>query len=245
VRPEWLRELYPQHLAGVDEHVFDRLHRRVSPVRRVRFLDLVIATEHRREADAEAAGQCLAEAFSRGCFDLPQLDHELRQFIARVNLIASALPHLEFPALDGTALVAGLRRAFHGLTLVKEAQAAPLRQALREHLQPEQLGWLDELLPLHLAWHDGRKVKLTYVEPDPEADADDPTGPEAQVKLADCFPIKTHPAIAEGAIPVRLALQAPDGKRLEVTDDFPKWRETTYPRLRPQLRAKHPGQLWP
>jgi ATP-dependent helicase HrpB len=245
VKLEWLRELFPQHLNSVVEHVYDRLHKRVAPVRRVRFLDLVIGTEHQREADPAEAGRCLAEAFARGGFDLPQFDHELKQFIARVNLVASALPDLEFPAFDGAALVGALNRAFRGMTLVKEAQGAPLREAFRSHLQPEQLGWLDELLPVHLVWHEGRKLKLTYVEPDPEADADDPLGPEAQVKLMECFSLKAHPAVGEGRIPVRLALQTPDGKRLEVTSDFPKWRETTYARLRSQLRTKHPGFLWP
>jgi ATP-dependent helicase HrpB len=245
VQKEWLEELFPQHLQRVVEHAFDRLHKRVTPVRRVRFLDLIIATEHQRESDAEASGACLAEAFGRGAFDLPQLDHELKQFIARVNLVAQALPELEFPALDGSALIAALGRAFRGLTLVKEAQVAPLRAAFRSHLQPAQLEWLDELLPLHLAWHDGRRLKLTYAEPDPEADSPELAGPEVQVKLLDCFALKAHPAVGEGQIPVRLALQTPEGKRLEVTADFPRWRESTYLRLRPQLRAKYSGFVWP
>ena len=245
VKVEWLRELFPQHFRVSVEHVFDRLHKRVSPVRRIRFLDLVVATEHQKEVDAAQSGRCLAEAFARGGFDLPQLDHELKQFIARVNLMARALPQLEFPAFDGAALVAALDRAFHGLTLVKQAQSAPLKEAFRAHLAPEQIAWLDELMPVHLPWIEGRRLKLTYQEPDPEADPEAIPGPEAQVKLTECFQIKTHPTVGEDAIPVRLALQAPDGKRLEVVSDFPRWREVSYPKLRPQLRSKYPGFVWP
>lgn len=245
VKTEWLRELYPQHFSTSVEHVFDRLHKRVSPVRRIRFLDLVVATEHQRESDPEQSGRCLAEAFARGGFELPQLDHELKQFIARVNLIARALPQLEFPAFDGAALVAALDRAFRGLTLVKQAQSAPLKEAFRAHLAPEQIAWLDELMPVHLPWTEGRRLKLTYVEPDPDAEADEIPGPEAQVKLTECFQLKTHPTVGEDAIPVRLALQTPDGKRLEVVSDFPRWREVSYPKQRSQLRAKHPGFVWP
>lgn len=245
VKTEWLRELYPQHFSTSVEHVFDRLHKRVSPVRRIRFLDLVVATEHQRESDPGLSGRCLAEAFARGGFELPQLDHELKQFIARVNLIARALPHLEFPAFDGAALVAALDRAFRGLTLVKQAQSAPLKEAFRAHLAPEQIAWLDELMPVHLPWTEGRRLKLTYVEPDPDAEADEIPGPEAQVKLTECFQLKTHPTVGEDAIPVRLALQTPDGKRLEVVSDFPRWREVSYPKQRSQLRAKHPGFVWP
>ncbi len=245
VTTEWLRELYPQHFSTSVEHVFDRLHKRVSPVRRIRFLDLVVATEHQRESDPEQSGRCLAEAFARGGFELPQLDHELKQFVARVNLIARALPQLEFPAFDGAALVAALDRAFRGLTLVKQAQSAPLKEAFRAHLAPEQIAWLDELMPVHLPWTEGRRLKLTYVEPDPDAEADEIPGPEAQVKLTECFQLKTHPTVGEDAIPVRLALQTPDGKRLEVVSDFPRWREVSYPKQRSQLRAKHPGFVWP
>ena len=245
VKSEWLRELFPQHFHTSVDHVFDRLHKRVSPVRRICFLDLVVATEHQRESDPELSGRCLAEAFARGGFDLPQLDHELKQFIARVNLIARALPHLEFPAFDGAALVAALDRAFRGLTLVKQAQSAPLKEAFRAHLAPEQIAWLDELLPVYLPWIEGRRLKLTYVEPDPEAEADEISGPEAQVKLTECFQLKTHPTVGEDAIPIRLALQAPDGKRLEVVSNFPRWREISYPKLRAQIRTKYPGFVWP
>ncbi len=245
VKTEWLRELFPQHFHTSVDHVFDRLHKRVSPVRRICFLDLVVATEHQRESDPEQSGRCLAETFARGGFDLPQLDHELKQFIARVNLIARALPQLEFPAFDGAALVAALNRGFRGLTLVKQAQSAPLKEAFRAHLAPEQIAWLDELMPVHLPWLEGRRLKLTYTEPDPEAEADEIPGPEAQVKLTECFQLKTHPTVGEGAIPVRLALQAPDGKRLEVVSDFPRWREVSYPKLRVQIRTKYPGFVWP
>ena len=245
VKVEWLRELFPQHFRVSVEHVFDRLHKRVSPVRRIRFLDLVVATEHQKDADPAQSGRCLAEAFARGGFDLPQLDHELKQFVARVNLMARALPQLEFPAFDGAALVAALDRAFHGLTLVKQAQSAPLKEAFWAHLAPEQIAWLDELMPVHLPWIEGRRLKLTYLEPDPEADPDEILGPEAQVKLTECFQIKSHPTVGEDAIPVRLALQAPDGKRLEVVSAFSRWREVSYPKLRPQLRTKYPGFVWP
>jgi len=101
------------------------------------------------------------------------------------------------------------------------------------------------LMPVHLPWTEGRRLKLTYVEPDPDAEADEIPGPEAQVKLTECFQLKTHPAVGEDAIPVRLALQTPDGKRLEVVSDFPRWREVSYPKQRSQLRAKHPGFVWP
>ena len=115
-------------------------------------------------------------------------------------------------------------------------------------MESVQLEWLDELAPVHIVWSDGRRLKLTYAETGivgAEVEKPEFLGPEVQVKLLDCFQIKGHPTIGEGVSPLRLALQAPDGKRLEVTSDFPRWREGPYLKLRPQLRTKYSGFVWP
>jgi ATP-dependent helicase HrpB len=242
-RTEWLKELFPEQVTATVEHLFDRGHKRVAAVKLLRFADLVIDHEHQRDVDPAAAGRCLADAFGRGWFELPQFSHDLKQFVARVNLIAAAAPDLEFPPLEREALARALARAFEGMTLVKEAQAASLREALVAHLAPEQRAWLDELMPAHIPWPDGRKVKLTY----PEAAVDeegDPASPEAQVKLHECFGLKEHPHVLEGRMPVKLWLCGPDGKRLEHTFNWPAFKANTYPRLKTSLLKKYPGVGW-
>jgi ATP-dependent helicase HrpB len=244
VKREWIAEIFPQHLTSTVEHLFDRTHKRVAAIRQVRCLGLVIGQEHQRETDPEAAGRTLAEAFAKGWFELPNLTHDVKQFIARVNLVCAALPELDFPRFDTPALLAALTRAFKGFTLVKEAQAAELRPHFRAHLAPEQLGWLDELLPLSIPWPDGRTVKLSYPEPGRDSD-EGPAWPTAQVKLNDCWVLKTHPVLGEGKVPVRLCLQAPDGKRLDATTDFLAWKTAGYPKLRATIKAKYAGFAWP
>ena len=243
VKKEWLQELFPEQLTGQVEHLFDRGHKRVSAVRLVRFDDLVIDHQHQRDVDPEASGRCLADAFSRGWFELPQLTHELKQFIARVNLIARASPDLEFPPFDRDGMLRALTRAFHGMTLVKEAQAAALKEAIVAHLAPEQRPWLDELMPLQVLWHDGRKIKLTYPEESLDEDGV-PNAPEMQMKLHECFQQKDHPHILEGKLAVKLWLCTPDGKRLEPTFNWPAYKTNTYPKLRAPLSKKFPGIGW-
>ena len=244
-RPEWLEMLFPQHLSWTADHLFDRTHRRVAAIRRRRFLDLAIATEHSAEVDPEAAGRCLAEAFARGQFDLPLLDHEVKQFIARVFFVVRACPELEFPAFDAIAMTRCLTQAFCGLTLVKEAQALPLLSAFERHLEPAQREWLNELAPRSITGPGGKMVRLTYAEPDPDAEPDEWLAPEIQVKLTECFALASHPAIAEGKVSVRFQLQAPDGKRLATTDAFQTWKSAEYPKLRSTLKTKYPGFMWP
>lgn len=238
----WLEEMFPECVSSQVEHLYDRTHKRVAAVRVVRFLDLVIHHEHQREVDPAASGQCLAEAYRRRWFELPNLNHELRQFMARVNLVSASMPDLELPPLDEPALLRCLARAWSGLTLTKEAQTVSLQDALHGHLAPEQIGWLNELAPLAVPWPDGRKIKLLYAtHPD---DEEAQVTPELQVKLHECFALKEHPRLCEGRCPVTLWLLTPDGKRLVSTMDWPSFRTGEYLKWKPQLLRKFPGFNW-
>ncbi len=96
------------------------------------------------------------------------MDHRLKQFIARVNLVHATMPELEFAPFDEAAITTCLARAFTGLTLVKEAQAAPLIPAFHQHLEKGQIAWLDELLPPSMPWFD-KQAKVSYLNESPEA----------------------------------------------------------------------------
>ena len=242
VKREWVEEMFPALITRRVEHLFDRTHKRLAAVALVRFQDLVIHKEHQREADPEATGRCLADAHGKGWFELPLFNHQLKQLVARVNLVCAAMPELDFPRFDAAAIAACVARALRGITTVKEAQATPLGDAFRQHLAKEQLAWLDELTPLTIPWPDDRKLKLLYVD----HDADGAGGPHAelQVKLHECFALKEHPRLCEGRAPVKLWLCAPDGKRLEPTLDWPAFRANQYPKIKRALQQKHPGVIW-
>ena len=243
VKREWLEELFPDQLTRDVKHLFDRGHKRVAAVRLIRFGDLVIDHQHQKDVDPVESGRCLADAFLRDWFELHQLSHDLKQFIARVNLLTAAAPDLDFPPFDRDALLQALTGAFHGMTLVKEAQAASLREAIHQHLAPEQLGWLDELLPTHVVWPDARKIKLTYSDEARDEDGE-PNAPEMQMKLHECFALKEHPHLLEGKLPVRLWLCSPDGKRIESTFNWPAFKANSYPKIKAALSKKFPGVGW-
>ena len=235
VQPAWIAEMFPQHLSTTLEHLFDAQNKRVAAMRLVRYRDLIIEQKaQQRDLDPVASGRCLAEAHRAGAFDLPLMDHRLKQFIARVNLVHATLPELEFAPFDEAAITTSLARAFTGLTLVKEAQAAPLLSAFHQHLDKGQVSWLDELVPLTLSWPSGGPIKLSYIN----------DTPEVQVKLQDCFTLKEHPTLCEGRLPVTLSLHTPDGKRLASTTDWPKFQEREWPKHRQAVAKKFSGVLW-
>lgn len=237
VQPAWIAEMFPQHLATTVEHLFDAQNKRVAAMKLVRYRDLVIEQKaQQRDLDPVASGRCLAEAHRAGAFDLPLMDHRLKQFMARVNLVHTTLPELEFPVFNADAITTCLARAFKGLSLVKEAQAAPLTAAFHQHLDPGQVSWLDELVPLSIPWTDGRPLKLSY--------ANSSESPEVQVKLHECFALKAHPTLCEGRLPITLSLHTPDGKRLATTTDWPAFLTREWPKHRQAVAKKFPGQLW-
>jgi len=177
-------------------------------------------------------------------FELPLFKHELKQFIARVNLITRVMPELELPPFDEAAIQSSLARAFAGLTLTKEAQATPLHNAFRAHLAREQLAWVDEMAPLMVLWPDGRKLKLLYPETAVSKANPETHPPELQVKLHECFNLQEQPKICEGRLPVRLWLCSPEGKRLEATTDWLAFKKLSYPKLKASLQRKFPGVPW-
>ncbi len=235
VEPGWIAEMFPLHLTTSLEHRFDAKNKRVAALKLVRYHDLILEqTPQQRDLDPAASGRCLAEACQSGAFDLPLFDHRLKQFIARVNLIHTTVPELEFAPLNEPSITNCLARAFHALTLVKDAQAAPLLQAFHHHLEKGQLSWLDELVPLTLPGPDNTPLKISYT-----------TGePEAQIKLQDCFALKIHPTLCEGRLPVLLTLTTPDQKRLATTPDLPTFLTREWPKLRAAVAKKFPGHLW-
>ena len=243
VKREWIEETFPAQITNTIEHLYDRTHRRVSAVKLIRFHDLLLHHEHQREVDPAGAGRCLADAFAKQYFELPNFNHEIKQLVARFNLAAAVMPELELTVLDAAAITQVLARAFSGMTLVKEAQAAPLREAFLEFIGKDRLEWLNELAPPALPWLDEKKIKLLYSEQILDDDLR-PNSPEVNVKLHEIFRLKEHPRICEGRLPVKLWLCAPDGKRLEPTLDWPAFRLAGYPKIKPALQRKFPAITW-
>jgi len=243
VKREWIEEMFSDQMTTNVEHLYDRTHKRVSAVKLIRFHDLVIDHRHQRELDRAGSGQCLAGAFAKGYFELPLYNHEIKQIIARVNLVSAVMPELELSKFDVIALTQCLSRAFEGLSLAKEAQATPLRDVIIDFIGKDRVEWLDELAPLAIAWPDGRRPKLLYAEEVLDEDGV-PNLPQLQIKIQEVFRLTEHPHVCEGRLPVKLWLCTPDGKRLEATTNWPAFKTNTYPKLKANLQRKFPGSLW-
>jgi len=241
VKREWLEEIFPQHLTTRIEHVYDQTHKRVAAVQFVRFLDLTIEAAAAKDFDDAECGKCLAAAWSREKLTLPLLNHEVKQMIARVTLVAKSVPELGIEPLTPVRIQQIIAVALKGITLAKEAQAVPLVPVFKEQIGRDVMKYVEEAAPAAIRWPADKAYKLTYPE---LAEDGEPAPPELQFKLHECFSATSHPTICEGRVPVTLWLSAPDGKRLQSTTDWPRFKSVEYPKLRSALQKKYPGVAW-
>ena len=67
----------------------------------------------------------------------------------------------------------------------------------------------------------------------------------AEIKLQELFGLAETPRIGKRRVPLRIALLAPSGRPVQVTQDLRSFWERTYPEVRKELRGRYPKHPWP
>jgi ATP-dependent RNA helicase HrpB len=94
---------------------------------------------------------------------------------------------------------------------------------------------LDRDAPETLPLPSGRSTRLDYED----------DGVSASAKLQELFGLGDTPCIGPRRVPVRLALLAPNGRPVQVTQDLRSFWNRTYPEVRRELRGRYPKHPWP
>jgi ATP-dependent helicase HrpB len=95
---------------------------------------------------------------------------------------------------------------------------------------------LDALAPSSLALPSGRSTRLEYREDGSVL---------ASAKLQELFGLAETPRIGPHRTPITLALLAPNGRPVQVTQDLRSFWNSTYAEVRKELRARYPKHPWP
>jgi ATP-dependent helicase HrpB len=95
---------------------------------------------------------------------------------------------------------------------------------------------LDRDAPTRLTVPSGRSHALEYGEDGSVS---------AEVKLQELFGLAETPSIGRHRVPVRLALLAPNGRPVQVTQDLRSFWARAYPEVRKELRGRYPRHPWP
>ena len=118
-----------------------------------------------------------------------------------------------------------------GLRRLAELDLAPI---LRASLPRPLAGRLDRHLPEQIALPRGRAA-VDYTAPVPTAAA------RAQA----FYGLTATPRLAEGRIPLSLALLSPAGRPVAITADLARFWHGGWPELRKTMRGRYPKHDWP
>ena len=109
---DWLRELFPDDIRSTVQVEYDAQQKRVLAAELLRFRDLALAAKRIDPPPAEAAARLLAGEIMAGRLLLPNWDHSVEQWLARLNLLCQQCPDLQLPADYGRGQAGYHRRSF-------------------------------------------------------------------------------------------------------------------------------------
>lgn len=70
-------------------------------------------------------------------------------------------------------------------------------------------------------------------------------GPRVDIRVQELFGVKTHPTVADGRVPLTLALLSPARRPVQVTKDLPGFWTGSWAAVRAEMRGRYPRHPWP
>jgi len=206
--------------------------------RRRRRLGALVLSDRTEPADQAAVAEALARAVAAdGLRALPWSD-AARQFQARVGLMRGIEQNAGWPDLSDATL-AGTARAWLAPQLAGMARVADLTRLDLAAILRAMLPWalaarLDRELPRELALPGGL-APVDYIAPVPVASA------RAQA----FYGLAETPRLADGRVPLRLALLSPAGRPVALTGDLGGFWRGAWADVRRDMRGRYPKHNWP
>ena len=236
IEPEWLLDLFPEHIRETTTLEWNRAAERVEAVSALMF-DRIAIESHRATPDPQTAHALLTQkAMEAGVARFAD-PAQIEAFLARVDF---ASQHAPIPPLGPDSLARALGSLAFGLKSFAELEAAArdggLLSALERQLPPAARRLLDEIAPERIRLARGRHARVHYEAGRP---------PSVASRLQDFFGMSQTPAVARGAVPLVLLLLAPNQRPVQTTSDLAGFWQRLYPQVRKELARRYPKHAWP
>ncbi|RKK01148.1 ATP-dependent helicase C-terminal domain-containing protein, partial [Teichococcus wenyumeiae] len=233
-----LESRFPERLVREEGAAFDPRAGAVVARRRLRFGPLVLEEATIPHADPAAVAAELAKAAaSRGFRDLNWTD-AASQTRARLDWMHRLAPE-EWPDVSDAALTATatewLAPWLSGLTRLSELKGLDATGILRALVPHAQQRALDAALPVRVDLPKGRSAAIDYSGEVPRLEA----------RAQWLFGMATLPPLAQGRIPLQVALLSPAGRPVAVTADLPGFWRGAWADVRKDMRGRYPKHDWP
>ena len=235
IREEWLREMFPEGFSDSLEVFYDSTQRRVMARRVTRFRDLEIRVERTDNVPAEQAAALLAQEVQSGRCPLDNWNHEVEQWILRLNQLADWCPEYELPKLNEEDRMTLVEQLCLGASSYREIKDRAVWPVVKSWLSPAQLDLLEKMAPERLELPNGKKAKITYAEKAP---------PTVGARIQDLYGVTSDLRIAGGKVSLVIQVLAPNWRPVQITTSLENFWKESYPKLKQELARKYPKHEW-
>ncbi|MEN3791731.1 ATP-dependent helicase HrpB [Fulvimarina sp. MAC3] len=221
-----------------DVLIFDRQARAVR-ARRIERLGRIILSEKPLPSPSGAdATSALMDGLKTLPFHTLPFGKEGERLLRRLRFLAAAdadgWPDLSDIALH-TSLDDWLAPFVPGASALSDITESQLFQALTALMPPQMQGRLSDLAPSHFEAPTGNRHPIRYEE----------NAPVLSIRVQELFGLKSHPAIAEGRLPLTIELLSPAHRPIQITRDLPGFWSGSWSDVRADLRGRYPKHEWP
>ncbi len=232
---EWLRVLFPDDLKSELHVQFDATTKRVQAAELERFRGLALSAKRIEPPPADAAARLLADEIIAGRLPLPNWDHAVEQWLARLNLLCRHCPELQLPPFAEDDRKHIIEQLCHGAVSYKDIKEREVKPLVISWLSGAQRELLDKHAPERLSLPNGRTPKVVY---------ENNQSPHIALRIQELYDVTQTPKIAMGRVQVVVHILTPGMKPIQVTQDLANfWREH-YPRIKSELQRKYPKHEW-
>ena len=231
-------DLFADRIETRHDGEFDPATGSVAPTRSRRLGAIRLSSGPDPKPDQDAIEQALLDGVRQHGLHLLPWDERSEQLRNRAAFAQTF--DAEIPSLDDSALLERLGEWLAPLVADKrrlgEIAAGSITAALEQLLGYEAARKLDRLAPAGFTSPAGSQHPIDY-----SAEA----GPTVEVRAQALFGLSSHPTIANGAVPLTLAITSPAGRPIQTTKDLPRFWAGSWRDVAKDMRGRYPKHPWP
>jgi ATP-dependent helicase HrpB len=231
-------DLFADRIETRHDGDFDPATGSVTPTRSRRLGAIRLATGPDPKPDQAAIEQALLDGVREHGLDMLSWDERTQQLRARAAFAHSFDPTL--PPFDDETLLEQadewLAPLLAGKRRLGDMKPGALTSSL-EGLLGNQAAWqLDSLAPSEFVSPAGSRHSIDYSAP---------AGPTVEVRAQALFGLSQHPMLANGRVPLILAITSPAGRPIQTTKDLPRFWAGSWRDVAKDMRGRYPKHPWP
>lgn len=163
-------------------------------------------------------------------------NEETSTWLSKMKLAAKYFPEYSLPQWNEEDFLLIKEELVDGIFLERDITPERYLKIIKDYFGKDMLSWLSKTFPDSLILKNGKRAKYIYSNDDLV---------EISARLGDFIGMQGKHFIADGKIPVRYDILAPNYRTVQKTWDLSGFWEKTYPEIRKELRGRYPKHPWP